>query len=222
MTGLGEDYATAGFARRLGWGDRPAVLLVDPAVAYTRPGSPLYLGTGEIAAQAMAALAASARAAGVPVVWTRVHFADASCAEAPLFAAKVPALKAFAEGSALAGFAPPLSPAPGETVVVKHYASAFAGTSLAAWLTSHRIDTLVIGGFSTSGCVRASALDALQHGFRPMVVREACADRAPGPHEANLFDLDAKYADVIALDEALTEIPRRGPDQDQDHSAVRR
>lgn len=106
--------------------------------------------------------------------------------------------------------------------MVKHYASAFAGTSLAAWLTSHRIDTLVIGGFSTSGCVRASALDALQHGFRPMVVREACADRAPGPHEANLFDLDAKYADVIALDEALTEIPRRGPDQDQDHSAVRR
>ncbi|BCJ40814.1 hypothetical protein GCM10010168_48870 [Actinoplanes ianthinogenes] len=154
----------------------------------------------------MSALAAAARTAGLPVVWTRVHFADESCAEAPLFAAKVPALKAFAAGSALAGFAPPLGPAPGELVVVKHYASAFAGTSLAAWLVSHRIDTLVIGGFSTSGCVRASALDALQHGLRPMVVREACADRSAGPHEAGLFDLDAKYADVISLTEAVARM----------------
>ncbi|MBW6434319.1 isochorismatase family protein [Actinoplanes hulinensis] len=203
MAELGEDYARAGFARRLGWGARPAVLLVDPALAYTDPDSPLFLTTGQAAAEAMAELADAARAGGIPVLWTRVHFADESCAEAPLFAAKVPALKVFADGNPLGDFAPPLRPAPGEQVVVKHYASAFAGTSLAAWLASHSIDTVVIGGYSTSGCVRASALDALQHGFRPIVVRDACADRDGGPHDHNLFDLDAKYADVVTLPETL-------------------
>ncbi|BBH71520.1 N-carbamoylsarcosine amidase [Actinoplanes sp. OR16] len=204
---LDADYETAGFARRLGWGNRPAVLLIDAALAYTDPDSPLFLRTGQAAAEAMAQLAEQARAASVPVIWTTVRFADESCSEAPLFAAKVPALKVFAEGSRLGGFAPPLDPAPAELVVVKHYASAFAGTSLAAWLASHSIDTLVIGGYSTSGCIRASALDALQHGFRPMVVREACADRSSGPHEANLFDLNAKYADVVTLAESLAHLP---------------
>ncbi|GID90785.1 isochorismatase family protein [Amorphoplanes digitatis] len=208
MSALDDDYAAAGFARRLGWGTHPAVLLVDAALAYTSPGSPLYLSAGQAAAGAMEALAEAARAAALPVVWTRVHYADESCGEAPLFAAKVPALKVFAAGNPLGEFAPPLSPLPGELVVVKHYASAFAGTSLAAWLASHGVDTLVIGGYSTSGCVRASALDALQHGFRPMVVREACADRDAGPHEHNLFDLNAKYADVVGLDEALPALQR--------------
>jgi maleamate amidohydrolase len=203
---LDADYARAGFARRLGWGKSPAVLLVDPALAYTSPESPLYLKSGQAAAEAMASLAAHARRSNVPVVWTSVRYADASCREAPLFAAKVPALAVFAAGSPFAGFAPPLAPADDELVVVKHYASAFAGTSLAAWLSSHGVDTLVIGGYSTSGCVRASAVDALQHGFRPMVVREACADREGGPHESNLFDLDAKYADVVTLEEALPAI----------------
>lgn len=203
MADLADDYTSAGFARRLGWGVRPAVLLIDPALAYTDPGSPLFLRTGQAAADTMAELAGAARAAGIPVVWTTVRFADESCSEAPLFAAKVPALKVFAAGNPLGGFAPPLAPAPGEQIVVKHYASAFAGTSLAAWLASHSIDTVVIGGFSTSGCVRASALDALQHGFRPIVVHDACADRDGGPHDHNLFDLNAKYADVIPLTEAL-------------------
>ena len=203
MADLDRDYATAGFARQLGWGQRPALLLVDPALAYTDPASPLCLRSGPAAAEAMATLAAAARERDIPVVWTSVRYADESCSEAPLFVAKVPALKVFAAGNPLGGFTPPLSPTAGELVVVKHYASAFAGTSLAAWLASHSVDTLVIGGYSTSGCVRASALDALQHGFRPVVVRDACADRDGGPHENNLFDLNAKYADVIGIDEAL-------------------
>jgi len=210
MGDLDSDYTAAGFARRLGWGNVPALLLVDPVLAYTSGESPLHLRTGQAAAEVMAGLVAAARERGVPVVWTGVRYADESCSEAPLFAAKVPALKVFAAGNPLGGFAPPLAPAPGELVVLKHYASAFAGTSLAAWLTSHAIDTLVIGGFSTSGCVRASALDALQNGFRPIVVREACADRDGGPHEHNLFDLNAKYADVIAAGEALTTLKRFG------------
>jgi maleamate amidohydrolase len=161
----------------------------------------LFLKTGKAAVKAMARLAKAARQNGIAVVHTAVRYADASCAEAPLFAAKVPALSLFS--TELGDPPKELAPEPGEYTVVKHYASAFAGTALAAWLASNRIDTLVMGGFSTSGCVRATAVDALQNGFRPMVVREACADRDSGPHEANLFDLNAKYADVVSLDEAL-------------------
>ncbi|MDI1463100.1 isochorismatase family protein [Catellatospora sp. KI3] len=203
---LDADYAAAGFARRLGWGRRPALLLVDPVVAYTVEGSPLFLDTGAAAVGAMSALLAAARVAGVPVVLTGVRYADSSCAEAPLFAAKVPVLSVFAAGGPLGEFPAELAPALGEHVVLKHYASAFAGTALAAWLTANGVDTVVVGGFSTSGCVRATAVDALQHGFRPMVVRQACADRDSGPHEANLFDLDAKYADVVDLADALARL----------------
>ncbi|MBB5873390.1 maleamate amidohydrolase [Allocatelliglobosispora scoriae] len=205
---LERDYAEAGFARRLGWGMRPALVLVDPVVAYTLPGSALFLQTGAEAVRAMSALLTAARAASIPIAFTTVRYADESCAEAPLFAAKVPALKAFAAGSPLGAFPDEIAPLPGENVVAKHYASAFAGTSLAAWLTAHGVDTVVLGGFSTSGCIRASGVDALQHGFRPMVVREACADRDPGPHEANLFDLDAKYADVVTLASAVSALSR--------------
>ncbi|MDG6103660.1 isochorismatase family protein [Dactylosporangium aurantiacum] len=206
MSGLDADYAGAGFARRLGWGERPALLLVDPVLAYLSPGSPLFCATAAAALTAMTSLLGAARAGGRPVAFTAVGFADETCAEAPLFATKVPGLRVFADGSPLAALPPELAPAPGDLVVRKHHASAFAGTALAAWLTARRADTVVVGGYSTSGCVRASAVDALQHGFRPMVVREACADRAPGPHEANLFDLDAKYADVVDMSEALRRL----------------
>ncbi|MGI5170470.1 isochorismatase family protein [Spirillospora sp. CA-253888] len=100
------------------------------------------------------------------------------------------------------------SPAPGETVVVKQYASAFFGTSLAATLTAMRIDTVLLCGLSTSGCVRAGAVDALQHGFAPFVVRETCGDRDPRPHEASLFDLQAKYAEVVTLETALAALEK--------------
>ena len=203
MSDLDADYAGAGFSRRLGWGSRPALLLVDPVVAYLSPESPLFCASASAALTAMTSLLTAARSAGRPVAFTAVGFADETCSEAPLFATKVPGLRVFADGSPLAALPPPLTPVPGELVVRKHYASAFAGTALAAWLTASGADTVVIGGYSTSGCVRASAVDALQAGFRPMVVREACADRAAGPHDANLFDLDAKYADVVSLDLAV-------------------
>ncbi len=203
---LDADYAGAGFSGRLGWGARPALLLVDPVVAYLAPDSPLFCAAAPAALTAMTSLLAAARSAGRPVAFTAVGFADETCFEAPLFAAKVPGLRVFADGSPLAALPAPLTPAAGELVVRKHYASAFAGTALAAWLAAARADTVVIGGYSTSGCVRASAVDALQAGFRPMVVREACADRAPGPHDANLFDLDAKYADVVPCADAVRHL----------------
>ncbi len=195
-----------GFGHRLGWGRRPALLLIDVVRAYFTPGSPFDLGTTE-AVDGCARLLRQARAAGVPVVHTTVrHGADG--ADAGLFAAKVPALEIFRAGrpGGLADTMPAVAPRPGEVVVVKQYASAFCGTSLSATLVSLGVDTVVIGGVSTSGCVRASATDALQLGFRPMVVRQACGDRTAAVQEANLFDLDAKYADVVDEDEALAHL----------------
>ncbi len=197
----------AAFSGRLGWGARPALLVVDLVRAYTEPGGPFLLPDPGPAVAATAALVDAARAGGRPVVWTVVRY-TAGLADGGLFVRKVPALAAFADDAdgGWGEIAPPLSPAPGEPVVVKQYASAFFGTSLAATLHSAGVDTVVVGGVSTSGCVRASATDALNHGFRPQVVRQACADRSPALHDGNLADLDAKYADVVDLDEAVARL----------------
>ncbi|MFJ3666886.1 isochorismatase family protein [Streptomyces sp. NPDC090106] len=203
---LDDDYAAAGFGRRVGWGERPAVLLVDAVRAYADPASGLWLRTAQKALSAMAALASAAREAGAPVVFTAVHYEGDPALDAPHFRRKVPGLDAFRAGGPFAGFTELCAPAEGDLVVRKHYPSAFFGTGLDRLLADRGVDTVVVGGFSTSGCVRASALDALQYGFRPQVVREASADRDPEPHEANLFDLDSKYADVIPLAEALARL----------------
>ena len=201
------------FSGRLGWGARPALLVVDLVRAYTEPGGPFLLPDPGPAVAATAALVDAARAGGRPVVWTVVRYTP-GLADGGLFVRKVPALAAFADDAdgGWGALAPPLQPAADEPVVAKQYASAFFGTSLAATLHAAAVDTLVIAGVSTSGCVRASATDALNHGFRPLVVRQACADRSPALHENNRADLDAKYADVIGLDEAVGGLGRNpGP-----------
>lgn len=197
---LAENYRA--FDGHLPFGRAPALLLVDMVVAYIDPDAPLYAGPGATAAVAeAAALADVARGAGIPVLFTNVSY-RADGRDGGLFYRKLPVLRAFVAGSASAGFPPELTPHPDDIIVTKNYASAFFGTSLAATLNAMRIDTVLIGGFSTSGCVRATALDTLQHGFAPFVVRDICADRHPAPHEANLFDLQAKYAEVISADDA--------------------
>lgn len=206
---LAGDYTAAGFASRIGWGASPALVVVDAALAYSDPASPLYLAGAGAALEVMADLVAAARAGGRPVVFTTVRL-EAGGWEATHFVAKVPALRVFEPANRLSGWPARLGPEPSDRVVVKHFASAFFGTDLASGLTASGVDTVVIAGFSTSGCVRATALDALQHGFRPMVVEEAVADRDPGPHEANLFDLDAKYADVVGAEEAAAHLGVRG------------
>ncbi|MFF5986249.1 isochorismatase family protein [Prauserella flavalba] len=195
------------FSGRVGWGERPAVLVIDLVRAYTEPGGPFLLPDPGPAVAATGELVAAARAAGRPVLWTVVRYTR-GLADGGLFVRKVPALAAFAEDAegGWGEIAPPLKPEPGEPVIVKQYASAFFGTSLAATLHSAGVDTVVVAGVSTSGCVRASATDALAHGFRPQVVRQACADRSVQLHDANLTDLDAKYADVTDLDEALARL----------------
>jgi maleamate amidohydrolase len=201
---LAADYLRAGFGNPLGWGVKPALLVVDMCRAYVEPASPLFAGV-DAAYSAAGELVASARVGGHPVLWTRVEYLPGG-ADGGQFFRKVSALACFERGNPFGDFTDDLRPQPHDVVVTKQYASGFFGTSLAATLVSLHIDTVVICGVSTSGCVRATTLDALQHGFVPVVVAEACGDRDPRPHHANLFDLAAKYADVVTLAEAVSHL----------------
>ncbi|MCM2312921.1 MAG: isochorismatase family protein [Steroidobacteraceae bacterium] len=205
---LTESYAAGGFGSGLQPGRRPALLVIDFVQAYLVEGSPLYAGA-EPARAATQTLLAAARRAGIPVLHTNVQYQPGG-RDGGVFFRKVPALACFETGARpdLAAFAAGLEPIAGETVITKQYASAFFGTSLASTLTALGIDTVLIAGVSTSGCVRATAVDACQHGFIPLVVRDAVGDRHPAPHEANLFDLQAKYAEVVRLGQALTYLQR--------------
>lgn len=198
---LQRSYSGAGWGGTLQPGARPALLVVDFVMAYLQPGSPLYAGV-EAARDACVQLLQAARYAGIPVLHTNVRFQRGG-RDGGVFFRKLPALSCFEDGRQpeLTRFDPALEPAPGETVITKQYASAFFGTTLASTLTALGVDTLVIAGVSTSGCIRATAVDACQHGFIPLVVREAVGDRHPAPHEANLFDLQAKYAEVVGLEQ---------------------
>jgi len=200
---LTENYKGA-FDGHLPFGARPALLIVDFVMAYLDPASPLYAGVEDVLASNERLLAA-ARKAAIPVLFTNVEYAPGGV-DGGIFYRKLPALKLFERGSPLGAFPDSLSPRDGELVITKRYASSFFGTHLAATLTALGIDTLLITGLSTSGCVRATALDACQHGFLPFVVSDACGDRHPGPHEANLFDLQAKYAEVISESDAISHL----------------
>lgn len=197
---LSENYRGA-FDGRLPPPTRPALLIVDVVMAYLDPASPLYAGV-ESALESCERLISAARDSGVPVIFTKVEYA-ADGIDGGMFYRKVPALEVFQSGSPLGAFPPAIEPRPDELVITKKYASAFFGTALASTLTAQAIDGVFICGFSTSGCVRATALDACQHGFLPFVVRGACGDRHPAPHDASLFDIQAKYGEVVSELEAL-------------------
>jgi len=197
---------------RLGFGDKAAVLAIDLLQGYTTEGSPLYAPGVVACVQEVPALLEAARARDVPIIHTRVLYNPHNFEDGGMWIRKAPVLKSLVPGNAYAEFCPEVLPAEGETVIVKNYASCFFGTSLAATLTAAGIDTLLITGCTTSGCIRASAVDAVQHGFRPMVVRECVGDRHEAPHEANLFDINAKYGDVVSKGQAmeyLASLPAR-------------
>lgn len=192
---------------RLGFGTRPALLVIDFMQGYTTPGSPFYAPGVVQAVAASVDLLDSARRHGVTVIHTNVRY-GAGFADGGMFVRKIPALECMVDGNPLAEFCEPVRPRAGEAVITKQYASAFFGTSLAALLTSQRIDTVILCGCSTSGCIRASAVDAISHGYYTIVVRECVGDRHPAPHEANLFDIDAKYGDVVDRHEVLDYLAR--------------
>ena len=207
---LEQNYARGGFGNRLVAGRRPALLIVDFVAAYLDPVSPLYAAV-ETTRDAAVSLLQAARRAELPIVHTFVEY-EPGGRNGGIFFRKVPALRCFERGAhpEWGAFAAGLAPIAGESVIGKQYASAFFATPLASLLTAQGVDTVLIAGVSTSGCIRASAVDCCQHGFIPLVVRDAVGDRAPEPHEANLFDLQAKYAEVVSLAEAATYIAAHG------------
>lgn len=192
----------AGFGGTQGAGRRPALLVIDMSLGFTDPESPLVCDLDDVVT-AIGQLLEAAREAAVPVVYTTVAYSEANKATARAFIEKVPALLTLAAGTRWIEIEPRLAPLPNEPVLNKLFASAFFGTALATLLTSHACDSVIVTGASTSGCVRATAVDALQHGYRVVVPREAVGDRDIAAHEQALTDIEAKYGSVGTLADSL-------------------
>jgi maleamate amidohydrolase len=203
VSDAGDVYGERGFGGRQGAGAHPALVIIDLNYAFTDPESPLHCDT-DAAVQATARLLDAARDGGRPVAFTTIEYDEGAKRVARAFIAKTPALTLMAPGSRWARIDERIAPREGEPVLVKLFASAFFGTALQSMLTAAGADTLVVAGASTSGCVRATVVDGLQHGLSVIVPRDAVADRARSAHEASLTDIDAKYGDVVSLDEAIS------------------
>lgn len=196
-------FRQRGFGLTIGFGLRPAVLVVDMIQAFTDPEA--MLGSNlDAQIQATQQLLSSARQAGLPIIYSSVSYDEADFKDAGIWALKQKGVMTLRAGTPAVALDPRLERLPGEGWLVKKYASCFFGTDLASRLISRSVDTLILAGCTTSGCVRASAVDALQAGFRPMVVRECVGDRSAAAHEQSLFDLQAKYADVVGLSQTMT------------------
>lgn len=204
---MSDIYRAQNFGNRIGFGRRSALLVVDFTVGFN---DPKLFGGGNIdaAIQRTVPLLQFFRKQRLPVAFTRVVYADDG-SDAGVFCLKAPNLRMLTESHPAGQIVPALAPARNEYIVRKTQASAFFGTGLAPWLVQQGCDTVVVAGCTTSGCVRASVVDALSHNFRPVVPRDCVGDRAPAPHEANLFDLAQKYADVLERDEVIAALAAR-------------
>ena len=196
-------YEHAQLGHRLGFGKKPALIVVDFQLGFTVPEQSPLAGNldGEVAATNE--LIAAARKKNIPVIFTVVGYDPHRQDDAGLWPEKAPSLRMLTIGSDLVKLDPRLNHEPGDLVITKKYASGFFGTYLASTLTMQSVDTAIVTGCTTSGCVRATVMDALANGFRPIVPIECVGDRAQEPHQANLFDIGAKYGDVMPLQEVL-------------------
>jgi len=204
-----EFFKQRGFGLRIGFGERPALIVIDMLKAFTNPD--MMLGANldkEIAATKPLLKAAHDRK--IPVIFSTVIYEDADLKDAGIWALKQKGVVTLKKGTPGVEVDDRLEFGKTDTLLVKKYASCFFGTDLVSRLMAHNVDTLIITGCTTSGCVRATAVDACQTGFRPVVVREAVGDRSAAAHEQSLFDLNAKYADVVGLDEALQYLQNIG------------
>ncbi|MDQ2138251.1 isochorismatase family protein [Alcaligenaceae bacterium A4P071] len=208
MAFLSEDLKSnyAGlYETRTGFGKSAAVLSIDFIDFYTVPGAPFY-GQGVVDAVVQSApLYAAARTAGIPVIYTNVLY-DKTASQGGMFVRKVPALRRFVADEPLTRFDARIAPEPDDLVITKHHSSAFFGTPLSTMLRAMGHDTVIITGCSTSGCVRATAVDAVSNGFHVIVPAECAGDRHQAPHDAALFDINAKYGDVMPVGEVLQYI----------------
>jgi maleamate amidohydrolase len=204
---LDANYASTGFNTRLGFGKKPALVMIDFVRAYFVPGSPLYHADFAPSLASGIRLKNAANEARIPVALTRMEVQKGGVGGGVFFEKLQSTFaSSFEPGNPLGDFPEGLSVVDADVVISKRYASAFFGTALAPALTTMGVDTVILCGVSTSGCVRASCVDAISHGFRPMVVREAVGDRHPAIHEANLYDMNAKYADVVSEKEIIEYI----------------
>ncbi len=197
---LAANYAGV-YGKRIGFGARPALLMIDFCQGYFDPSCDLYSGVEDALASALR-VRTKARAAGIPVILTNVVY-HPTAIDGGRFYEKAAPLRHFLAGNPMGAWPAGLVPHTDELVISKQYPSAFFGTSLASTLTALGIDSVLLTGLTTSGCIRASCVDAMSHGFRTTVIADACGDRHSAPHEANLFDMNAKYADVVREDEAI-------------------
>lgn len=197
-------YAKAGLGQGVTMGERPGVLVVDLSCGFTDPECALGSDLTDVV-EATRRVLDAARAKGLPVVFTTIGF-EPSLKDGGLWMQKVPSLAALQMGGPWVDIDPRLDPQDEETVIVKKGASGFFGTNLASVLVSQQIDSVILCGTTTSGCIRATAIDLLQYGWPTMVPRECVGDRAQAPHKANLFDIQAKYADVVSVEEALAYV----------------
>ena len=207
-----EFFKARGFGIKIGFGERPALIVIDMLQGFTDPNMPLGASLdAEIEAQQPLLEVAHQR--NIPVIFSTVIYNDADYRDAGLWAIKMKGTLSLKAGTPAVEIDPRLDMRSSDSLLVKKYASCFFGTDLVPRLNSQRVDTLIITGCTTSGCVRATAVDAVQNGFRPMVVREAVGDRSKAAHEQSLFDLNAKYADVVSLDETLQYLRTVGHNQ---------
>jgi nicotinamidase-related amidase len=201
-------YSRSGIGGQVGLGERPAVLVVDLQYGFTESASPLG-GDLDAVAAATASLLKVARARGLPVAFTAVAFQE-SQRDSLVWLRKMPGLATLIAGTRWCEIDDRVKPGPGEPVFDKQAASAFFGTSLISFLQSRSVDSLIVTGAVTSGCVRASVVDAVSWGYRTVVVPECVGDRAMAPHDSNMFDMEAKYADIVPLDQVLSALSGTG------------
>ena len=206
-----EFFRARGFGTTIGFGQRPALIVIDMVNAFTDPDMPLGSNLDSVV-DGIKGLLRVGREAGIPILYTVVGY-DEGLADAGVWFGKQKALTTLMLGTPAVEIDARLTPARGEQIILKKYASAFFGTDLGSRLTSAGVDTLLITGATTSGCVRATAVDAVQLGYRPMVIREAVGDRSPAAHDQALFDLEQKYADVVAVAETINVVTRAATPQ---------
>lgn len=201
-------FRRQGFGQPFGLGTSPALLVVDFIVGFNRSA---VFGGGNVdrAIRNTALVLKAARAAQIPIAHTRVAYAEDG-SDADVWCRKLPKLGLLTERSPLTKFVPAVSPRRGELVIRKRLPSAFFGTDLAGILLGKGVDTLFVAGCMTSGCVRASVVDAMCHGFRTVVIEDCVGDRARGPHRASLFDMEQKYADLMNGEQAIEKFGRFG------------